>query len=97
MHDPFCYRREIWQAQHFPNSNHGLDTGFLRSGRRKRLGVLADHRFYVGLIHGTNTSPKFTVGANWLEDPDQRARPARRRCRLVRGGGRGTDAVRQAV
>ena len=61
----FCYRREIWQAQHFPNSNHGLDTGFLRSGRRKRLGVLADHRFYVGLIHGTNTSPKFTVGANW--------------------------------
>ena len=66
VHDPtFLYRRQIWQAQRFPNSNHGLDTGFLRNGGRKRLAVLGDHRFYVGLVHQGNTSPKSMVGASW--------------------------------
>jgi hypothetical protein len=66
VHDPtFCYRRELWQAQRFPNSNYGLDTGFLGTGNRKRLAVLADHEFYVGIVHPGNTSAKRTAGANW--------------------------------
>jgi hypothetical protein len=99
VHDPtFCYRREIWQAQPFPNSNHGLDTGFLRSGRRKRLAVQADHRFYVGLIHGTNTSPKLTVGANWrLDDAEAVRALLGDDADAYEAAARGTDAVRQAV
>jgi glycosyltransferase involved in cell wall biosynthesis len=70
VHDPtFCYRREIWQAERFPDTNFGLDTRYLRSGRKKRVKTLADHRFYVGRIHPGNTSPKNTREASWTPIP----------------------------
>ena len=66
VHDPtFCYRREIWERQRFPDSNYGLDLTFLRRGPRKRVGVLDDYRFYVGALHAGNTSPKRTRGSSW--------------------------------
>jgi predicted O-methyltransferase YrrM len=66
VHDPtFCYRRQVWQADHFPDTNYGLDTRYLLTGRRKRVSVLADHRFYVGMIHPGNTSRKDTRQASW--------------------------------
>jgi hypothetical protein len=70
VHDPtFCYRREVWQAERFPDTNFGLDTRYLRSGRQKRVQALADHRFYVGTIHPGNTSPKNTREASWTPIP----------------------------
>ena len=66
VHDPtFCYRREVWQAERFADTNFGLDLRFLGSARRKRISVLSDYRFYVGIVHSGNTSPKRTNGSSW--------------------------------
>jgi hypothetical protein len=66
VHDPtFCYRREAWKRQAFPDSNYGLDLTFLRTGPRKEVVALSDYRFYVGILHPGNTSPKRTRGPSW--------------------------------
>ena len=98
VHDPtFLYRREIWRTQRFPNSNYGLDTGFLRSGGRKRLSILSDHRFYVGLVHQSNTSPKSMVGANWRpHDPDEVRTLLAGDAEAYEAAARGNGAVRVA-
>jgi predicted O-methyltransferase YrrM len=66
VHDPtFCYRRAFWRTHPFPDTSHGIDTKYLWRSPRKRIGVLDDTSFYVGIVHGANTSPKRTAGAWW--------------------------------
>jgi hypothetical protein len=76
LHDPtFCLRRDVWEAEPFPDTNHGLDLRYIQTGRRKRIAALADHRFYVGTIHAGNTSRKETRGSSWrsIDGADVRA------------------------
>lgn len=66
VHDPtLCYRKSLWSAQPFPDTNHGLDCAWLWGGPRKRIQALDGPPLYVGIIHSTNTSPKLTGDARW--------------------------------
>jgi glycosyltransferase involved in cell wall biosynthesis len=59
-----CYARDAWRRHPFAEVPVGEDSRFLLD-RRRRLHVLADHRFIVGIIHSGNASPKRTDSAWW--------------------------------
>jgi hypothetical protein len=71
VHDPtFCYRRSYWERHPFPNASHALDTTWLwRGAAPRRVLALADSRFYVGIVHPGNTSPKRMAGPWWERRP----------------------------
>jgi ADP-heptose:LPS heptosyltransferase/2-polyprenyl-3-methyl-5-hydroxy-6-metoxy-1,4-benzoquinol methylase len=60
-----CYRREFWRTHPFPEINIGEDTRFVFGARGANLRVLPENRFFVGLVHGANTSPKRRRDARW--------------------------------
>lgn len=60
-----CYTRALWQRNRFDNVDVGEDSGFLWSGRPRRVLALPDSSFYVALVHPGNTSPKRTDGQWW--------------------------------
>jgi O-antigen biosynthesis protein len=64
-----CYRKELWERNHFAHVGVGEDTRFVWNPRTGTPLVLADHRFFVGIIHPTNTSPKVTRGTYWRRRP----------------------------
>jgi|GEM_PF-912485 len=64
-----CYRRELWQRNHFPDLDVGEDNHFVWSGAARRLLALPDNTFYVATIHDGNTSPKRTHGIRWQRHP----------------------------
>ncbi|QHN04128.1 glycosyltransferase [Granulicella sp. WH15] len=60
------YKRSIGVEHSFPTINVGEDSGFLhRISGRARFHAIADSVFYVGIIHGGNTSGKNTAGPCW--------------------------------
>jgi glycosyltransferase involved in cell wall biosynthesis len=59
------YTREFWKRNPFANIQVGEDTRFVWSQTRPRLVVLTDYRFYVAMIHASNTSPKAPGGPYW--------------------------------
>ncbi|MBN9509429.1 MAG: glycosyltransferase [Alphaproteobacteria bacterium] len=59
------YRRQVWRANPFPEVTVGEDTRFVATIRGARVRVLEDNRFFVGLVHPANTSPKRTRDARW--------------------------------
>ncbi len=65
----FCYRRDLWQRNAFPELDVGEDNRFVWSGEAKRLLALPDNSFYVAMIHDGNTSPKRTNGSRWQPHP----------------------------
>lgn len=66
LHDAvLMFTRDLWRRNPFPDSNHGIDSRFLWTPVRKRMAALQDERFYVGIIHGANTSPKNTGHGLW--------------------------------
>ena len=65
----FCYRRELWQRNPFPELDVGEDNRFVWSREAKRLLALPDNSFYVAMIHDGNTSPKRTSGSRWQAHP----------------------------
>jgi hypothetical protein len=60
-----CYRKEFWQHHRFPDMNEGADTLFVWSLVDAKVQTLADHTFFVAIIHAANTSPKRTQSAGW--------------------------------
>jgi glycosyltransferase involved in cell wall biosynthesis len=60
-----CYRKAFWAKNRFPNIAIGEDTHFTWSPLARNATVLADHRFYVGLVHAGNTSRKTLTGPYW--------------------------------
>jgi hypothetical protein len=60
-----AYRKSFWQANPFPDIHVGEDTRFVWSERGQRVQPLERHDFYVGTIHGGNTSPKHTADGRW--------------------------------
>jgi hypothetical protein len=63
------YRKDLWQENRFAHIAVGEDTRFVWNPRIAAPLVLPDHRFFVGVVHGANTSRKLTTGANWRTRP----------------------------
>ena len=59
------YRRALGIEYRFPDITVGEDTAFLRRLKGARFHTMADTSFYVGIIHGSNTSGKNTAGPCW--------------------------------
>jgi glycosyltransferase involved in cell wall biosynthesis len=64
-----CYRKSLWERSPFPSIARGEDTQFVWSREAKNLAVHADHRYFVGLVHATNTSAKATHSSYWRAHP----------------------------
>ena len=60
-----CYTKAFWRRNPFPDIRVGEDTRFVWMGRPQQMLTLDDRRFYVGTIHGTNTSPKQLTDRRW--------------------------------
>lgn len=70
VHDAvLLFTRDFWRRNPFPDTSRAIDCRLLWSGSRKRILALDDERFYVGMIHGDNTSPKNTKHGLWSPYP----------------------------
>ena len=70
MHDAVLFfTRDFWRRNPFPDTSKAIDCRLLWNGSRKRILALDDERFYVGMIHGRNTSPKNTKHGLWSPHP----------------------------
>jgi len=59
------YTKELWRRNAFADVDRGEDSRFVWSGDAKRVHTHADERFYVGIVHQGNTSPKRTGDPRW--------------------------------
>jgi hypothetical protein len=70
VHDAvLLFTRDFWRRNPFPDTSMGIDCRLLWSASRKRILALDDERFYVGMLHGANTSPKTTRNRLWSACP----------------------------
>jgi hypothetical protein len=70
VHDAvLLFTREFWRRNPFPDTSMGIDCRLLWTRTQKRILALPDERFYVGMIHGGNTSPKNTSHGVWQPYP----------------------------
>jgi hypothetical protein len=70
VHDAtLAFTRAFWRRNPFPNTSMGIDCGLLWTPTRKHVVALGDERFYVGIIHPANTSPKHTSHGSWSAHP----------------------------
>jgi hypothetical protein len=63
------YRKALWASSPFPEITIGEDTRFIWSNARKKVALISDHTFYVGIIHRNNTSQKNLSGPCWRPHP----------------------------
>ena len=63
------YTRAFWAKHRFQEINVGEDGCFVWSAAPEQLTAMADSTFHVGIIHGTNVSPKHTAGPWWQPHP----------------------------
>jgi cephalosporin hydroxylase len=54
----FCYRKAFWAKNPFPEIDVGEDARFVWNDRGSPMVALEDDSFFVGIIHGSNVSPK---------------------------------------
>jgi ADP-heptose:LPS heptosyltransferase/2-polyprenyl-3-methyl-5-hydroxy-6-metoxy-1,4-benzoquinol methylase len=67
-----CYRREAALRRPFRPVAVGEDAHFVAGFDRRRVLVLEDNRFHVGLIHPDNASPKRPARPRWRSiDPER--------------------------
>jgi len=64
-----CYLRSFWASNRFAHVNVGEDTHFVRGVPSERVTRLPDVRFYVGMVHSRNVSPKRTHESYWRPYP----------------------------
>ena len=69
-----CYTKAFWTTNPFPETDIGEDNRFLWSTLPKSIVALEDPTFYVGLIHGSNTSPKHPRPPLWYPYPTETIR-----------------------
>jgi hypothetical protein len=66
LHDAvLLFTRDFWRRNPFPDTSMGIDCRMLWTPTSKHVLPLADERFYVGMVHPTNTSPKNTATGLW--------------------------------
>jgi glycosyltransferase involved in cell wall biosynthesis len=66
-----AYRASFWRRNPFPDIHVGEDTRFVWSQQDPCVRPLERHDFFVGTIHGGNTSPKQTGDARWRSIPSE--------------------------
>ena len=64
-----CYRKSFWSKNPFLAVAVGEDANFVGNARSARVLALSESRFYVGLIHESNTSPKQVSDSRWRPKP----------------------------
>jgi hypothetical protein len=67
-----CYRKAFWEDHRFPDIHGGEDTRFVWEAPERSVLALPDNSFFVGMVHGQNTSPKKTDGPRWHPHPSSR-------------------------
>jgi len=60
-----CYWKRAWVRHPFPAVREGEDTQFVWTLGSSMLRTLEDGSFFVGIIHGRNTSRKRVDGSCW--------------------------------
>jgi glycosyltransferase involved in cell wall biosynthesis len=65
-----AYRTAFWRRNPFPDIHVGEDTRFVWSPQAPRVQPLDRHEFFVGTIHGGNTSAKHTGDGRWQPAPN---------------------------
>jgi glycosyltransferase involved in cell wall biosynthesis len=65
----FCYRRDLWERNPFPDIDIGEDTRFVFASSDRGIQVLERRDFFVGRIHPGNISPKRTRDRRWRPVP----------------------------
>jgi len=63
------YTRAFWRRNPFPPLSVGEDSRFVWANVPKRIKAHEDRRFFVGTVHGGNTSRKDTRGHRWRRYP----------------------------
>jgi len=86
-----CYRRAYWRAHPFAEMNVGEDTQFAAAAQPDQVCVLEDNRFFISLVHATNTSPK------QVRDPRWQSRPVEIITAITRGDWPAPDAAPDTV
>ena len=66
------YRRGVWEANPFPDADVGEGDSLVQALGRRRLHTLADTSWYLGLLHGHNTTPRDLANERWQPAPLQR-------------------------
>jgi len=93
------YRRSVWERHRFAEIDAGEDTKFVWDLAGSPLCRMVDLSFYVGLIHGGNTSGKNVAGPRWerrpLEEVTNRIAPDRAFYAGLRNGAAGTVTQRR--
>lgn len=64
-----AYRASFWRRHPFPDIHVGEDTRFVRSQCSQSVRRLERRDFFVGTIHGSNSSPKQTGLRRWRPVP----------------------------
>ncbi|MCP4214121.1 MAG: glycosyltransferase, partial [bacterium] len=70
----FCYTKNAWKKDPFPDINEGEDTRFVWGDSFNKIVALQDNTFYAALIHKGNTSEKCTNDIRWHSLPIKRIR-----------------------
>jgi glycosyltransferase involved in cell wall biosynthesis len=91
------YTRNFWQRSPFPGVQVGEDARFLWSQTNPRLAVLSDYRFYVAMIHPSNTSRKACLDSYWTRWPEDLRLIMGDAVDLYRSGRPCTEARHEAV
>ena len=63
-----CYTADAWRRAPFTEITIGEDARFVAAAGR-RVHATGDHRFLVGIVHPSNTSPKRTSSSWWARVP----------------------------
>ena len=63
----FCYFKTLWERNQFLEIDIGEDNWFLKNAGSARIIPLPDNRFYIGLIHSGNSSPKEPGMPSWRQ------------------------------
>lgn len=61
----FAYWRSLWQSSPFPNISVGEDVRWLKLHHTAKILPIQDNKFFIGLVHPKNTSPKQTQDQAW--------------------------------
>jgi predicted O-methyltransferase YrrM len=61
----FCYRKQLWERNRFPNISEGADTLYVWGLRGGSVHTLDDPTFYVAVVHADNSSRKRISGPRW--------------------------------
>jgi hypothetical protein len=64
-----CYTRELWNRNHFPEIDVGMDGLFVQRVPPDRVKALPDETISVHMIHDHNISPKKTDDGWWHQYP----------------------------